>query len=68
MTNPPWPALSYAAGSASKECTCDAGDPSWIPESGRSTGEEIGYPFQYSWASPVAQMVKNLPAMWETWV
>ena len=39
-----------------------------IPGSGRSPGEGIGYPFQYSWASLVAQMVKNPPAMWETWV
>ena len=37
-----------------------------IPGSGRSTGE--GYPLQYSWASLVAQLVKNLPAMQETWV
>ena len=36
--------------------------------SGRSTGERIGYPLQYSWASLVAQLVKNPPAMWETWV
>ena len=36
--------------------------------SGRSTGEGIGYPLQYSWASLVAQLVKNPPAMWETWV
>ena len=36
-----------------------------IPGSGRATGEGIGYPLQYSWASPVAQVVKNLPAMWE---
>ena len=35
---------------------------------GRSAGEGIGYPHQYSWASLVAQLVKNLPAMWETWV
>jgi len=35
---------------------------------GRSTGEGIGYPLQYSWASFVAQLVKNPPAMWETWV
>ena len=35
---------------------------------GRSPGEGIGYPFQYSWASLVAQLVKNLPAMWEIWV
>ena len=39
-----------------------------MPGSGRSTGEGIGYPLQYSWASFVAQLVKNLPAMWETWV
>ena len=39
-----------------------------IPGSGRSPGEGIGYPLQYSWASLVAQLVKNPPAMWETWV
>ena len=39
-----------------------------IPGLGRSTGEGIGYSLQYSWASLVAQLVKNPPAMWETWV
>ena len=39
-----------------------------IPVLGRSAGEGIGYPLQYSWASLVAQLVKNLPAVWETWV
>ena len=39
-----------------------------IPGLGRSAGEEIGYPLQYSWASLVAQLVKNLHAVWETWV
>ena len=39
-----------------------------IPESGRLAGEGISYPLQYSWASLVAQLVKNPPAMWETWV
>ena len=39
-----------------------------IPGLGRSPGEGTGYPLQYSWVSLVAQMVKNLPAMWETWV
>ena len=34
----------------------------------RSAGEDIGYPLQYPWASLVAQLVKNLPATWETWV
>ena len=50
------------------ESACHAGDPGSIPRSGRSTEEGIGYPFQYSWASLVAQLVKNLPAMQETWV
>ena len=39
-----------------------------IPELRRSPGEGIGYPLQYSWASLVAQTVKNAPVMWETWV
>ena len=51
-----------------KESTCNAGDPSLIPGLGRSAREGIGYPLQYSWASIVPQLVKNLPAMWETWV
>ena len=45
-----------------------AGDSSSIPGSGRSTGEGIGYPLQYSWASLVAQLVNNLPAIREAWV
>ena len=52
--------------SADKESACNAGDPSLIPGSRRSPGEGIGYAFQYSWASVVAQMVKNPLAMWET--
>ena len=52
--------------SVGKESACKAGDPSWIPELGRIPGEGIGYPHQYSWASLVSQLVKNLPAMWET--
>ena len=51
-----------------KNLPANAGDPSSIPGSGRSPGEGIGYPLQYSWASLVAQLVKNLPAMRETWV
>ena len=43
-------------------------DPGSIPGLGRSCGEGIGYPLQCSWASLVAQMAKNLPAMWETWI
>ena len=42
-----------------KESACNAGDPGLIPESGRSSGEGIGYPLQYSWASFMAQLVKN---------
>ena len=53
--------------SVGEEFTCNAGDPGLIPGSGRAPGEGIGYPLQYSWASLVAQLVKNLPAMWETW-
>ena len=47
---------------------CLARDPDLIPGLGRSAGEGIGYPLQYSWASLEAQPVKNLPAMWESWV
>ena len=54
--------------SVGKECMYDAGDPGLIPGLGRSAGEGIGYPLQYSWASLVAHVVKNLPAVWETWV
>ena len=51
-----------------KESACNAGDPGSIPGSGRSAGEGIGYPLQYSWASLESQLVKNLPAVWDTWV
>ena len=54
---------SFPCRSAGKEYTCNAGDPSLIPGSEGSTGEEIGYPLQHSWASLVAQLVKNPPAM-----
>ena len=53
---------------AGKESACNAGDPGSIPMSGKSPGEGIGYPLQYSWVSLVAQIVKNLPVMRETWV
>ena len=49
--------------SVGKESTCNAGQPSSIPGLGRSSGQGIGYPLQYSYASRVAQLVKNLPAM-----
>ena len=60
--------LGFPYSSFGKESACNAGDPGSIPGSGRFAGEGIGYPPQYTWASPVAQLVKNLPAMWETWV
>ena len=54
--------------SAGKESTCNTGDPASIPGSERSSGEGIGCPVQYSWASLVAQLVKKPPVMRETWV
>ena len=58
--------IGFPDSSVDKESACNAGDPSLIPGSGRCTGEGIGYPLQYSWASLVAQMVKNLPVMQKT--
>ena len=58
----------FPGSSAGKESTCSAGDLGSIPGSGRSAGEGIAYPLQYSRASLVAQPVKNLPAMQETWI
>ena len=60
--------LGFPGSSAGKESACNTGDFSSIPGSGRLPGEGIGYPLQYSWASQVAQMLKNLPAMRKTWV
>ena len=60
--------MGFPDSSVGKEPTCNAGDPGLIPGIGRSTGEGIGYPLQYSWASLVAQLVKNPPAMGETWI
>ena len=58
----------FPGSSYGKESACNAGDVGSIPGLRRSPGEGIGYPFQNSWASLVAQMVKNPPAMQETWV
>ena len=60
----PW----YLSWLKKKKCACNAGDTGSISGSGRSAGEGISYPLQYSCASLVAQMIKNLPAMQETWV
>ena len=60
--------MGFPHSSVGKESACNSGDPRSIPGSERSTGEGIGYPLQYSWASFVAQLIKNLPAIRETWV
>ena len=60
--------MGFPVSLAGKELACNAGDPGSIHGSGRSPGEGIGYPLLYSWASLVAQLVKNPPAMRETWV
>ena len=59
---------SFLDSSVDKESACNAGHPGSIPGLGRSAGEGIGYPLQYSWVSLVAQLVKNEPAVWETCV
>ena len=59
--------VDFPDSSVGKESTCNTGDLSSIPGSGRSAGEGIGYPLQYSWASFVVHLEKNLPAMQETW-
>ena len=58
----------FPGSSTGKESACSAGDPGSIPGLGRSSGVGIGCPLQFSCASLVAQIVKNLPAMSETWV
>ena len=61
-------AQGFLHSSVGKESTCNAEDPSLIPGSEGSAGEGTGYPLEYTWASLVAQLVKNSPAIWETWV
>ena len=58
--------LGFPGRSAGEESACNAGDPGSIPGSGSSPEQGISYPLQYSWASLVAQIVKNPPAMQET--
>ena len=58
--------MGFPDSSVGNESAGNAGDPTLIPGSGRSAGEGLGYPLQYFGASLVAQLVKNLPAMWET--
>ena len=63
-----YPVRGFPGGSDSKESSRNVRDQSLILQSGRSPGEGNGYPLQYSWASLVVQLVKNMPAMGETWV
>ena len=56
--------MCFPDSSASKEFACNAGDPG----SASSPGEGTGYPLQYSLATLVSHVVKNLPTMWETWI
>ena len=60
--------MGFPGSSAGKESSCNARDPGSIPGLGRSPGEGVGYPLQYSWASLVAQTVKSQSAMGETCV
>ena len=60
--------VGFPDSSVGKESACNAGDPGLIPGLGRSAGEGIGHLLQNSWTFLVAQLVKNPPAMWETWV
>ena len=62
------PLRGFPDSSIGKEYACNSGDAGLTPGSERSAGGGIGYPLEYSWASLVAQLVKNPPAMWETWV
>ena len=60
--------MGFPGSSAGKESACNAGNLGSISGSGRSAWEGVSYPLEYSWASLVAQLVKNPHAMWETWV
>ena len=62
------PGKQFPGSSVAQESACNAGDPNSIPGSARSPGEGVGYPLQYSCALLVAQLAKNPPAVWETWV
>ena len=62
------PLWGFPDSSVGKDSNSNVGDPGLIPGSGRTAGQVIGYPLQFSWASLVAQLAKNLTAMQETWV
>ena len=58
--------MGFPDSSVGKESICNAGDTGLIPGSGISAGGWTGYPLQDSWASLMAQLIKNPPAMQET--
>ena len=60
--------MGFSHSSVGEESACNAGDPGSIPGSGKPAEERVGYQLQYSWASLVVPLVKNLPSMWETWI
>ena len=60
--------MGFPDSSVGKQSACNTGDPGSIPTSESSPGERIGYPLQHSWFSLAAQLLKNPPAMWESWV
>ena len=60
--------MDFSDSSAGEESACNAGDPVSIPVWGQSPREGMGCLLQYSWASLVSKMVKNLPAIEKTWV
>ena len=60
--------MGFLGSLATKESACNAGDPDMIPGLARSTGDGIDYALQYSRASLVDQLVKNMPMTWETWI
>ena len=67
-SEPPRKPTQFPDSAVGIESTCNAGDSGSNLGSGRSTAEGIDCPLQYCWASLVAQLIKNLSAMWETWV
>ena len=68
FSHPLLPGMGFPDSSIGKESACNGGDLGSIPGLGRSAGEGIGYPLQYSWSSLVTQLLKYPPTMQETWV
>ena len=60
--------MGFPSSSAGKKSSFNAGRPQFDSWVGKIAGEGTGYPLQNSWASLVAQLVENHPAVRETWV